>query len=184
MAKETPSAPVAESAPRKNRTKLLLIIIIVMLLLVMLGAGAAFLLISGNHDDEAIDDEEDVVQDEGASKRKKTGVPPAFLNFDRITVNLRSEPGTGSVFIQVGITLELDDPAAEALIKSHMPRITNNVILILSEKTEEELLAREGKENLAREIRDAINMTVNPPAKGKKPAGPVLAVLFPFFLIQ
>jgi flagellar FliL protein len=184
MAKEAAPVPAATGGAPKNRTKLLLIIAVVMLLLVTLGAGVVFLLLSGNHDEEGIEDEEEVAQEARPNKRKKTNAPPAFSSLERFTVNLRSEPEKGSMYMQVEIILEIEDATADALIKAQMPRIRNNVTLILSDKTEAQLLTREGKEQLALEIQDEINAIIEPPAKGKKPEGPVLAVLFPSFIIQ
>ncbi len=70
-----------------------------------------------------------------------------------------------------------------------MPRIRNNVTLLLSSKKASELQPKEGKEQLAHQIADEINSAINPPARNKRgemvpPDGPVTSVLFTSFIIQ
>jgi flagellar FliL protein len=184
MAKEAAPAPAATVGAPKNRTKLLLIVVVIMLLLVTLGGAGLFLLLSGNHDDDAADDEEEVTQTAKPRKKKAAGGPPVFSTLDPFTVNLRSEPERGSYYVQVKLVLELEDAASDATIKAYMPRIRHNVNMLLSDKTDTELLTREGKERLEEEIKDAINAIIEPPAKGKKPDGPVLSALFDSIIIQ
>ena len=86
--------------------------------------------------------------------------------------------------MQLSISLEVKSPDADAAIKAQMPRIRNNIILIISGKTAAELMTREDKMALAKEIKDGINHTINPAAKGKKPSGPVVDALFTVFIIQ
>ena len=70
-----------------------------------------------------------------------------------------------------------------------MPRIRNNVTLLLSSKKASELVPKDGKEKLAVEIQEEINSAIEPPSKNKKgeiipPEGPVISVLFTSFIIQ
>ena len=53
----------------------------------------------------------------------------------------------------MGITLELADAKTGELVKSFMPSIRSNVLLLVSQRSTEELLTREGKEKLAGDIR-------------------------------
>ncbi len=57
-------------------------------------------------------------------------------------------------------------------LKIHMPKLRNKIMLILSSKKPSELAPREGKEQLAEEIKESINDDDwrAEPAKGKKPA--------------
>ena len=181
MAKDAKPAPAEGEAPKKSK-KLLIIILAVVLLLLVAGAGAAFLLLSGGGDHE---DEEEVAQEVKKPKKKKAeaGVPPVFVNLDAFTVNLVPEQG-GDQYMQVVMALELEDMTADPILKGQMPRIRNNLTMILSSKKASELLTKEGKEELAKEIKDEINSILDPSAKGKAPEGPVLSVLFTSFIIQ
>ncbi|MDR1647384.1 MAG: flagellar basal body-associated FliL family protein [Zoogloeaceae bacterium] len=205
MAKEKETPPATEAKP-KNRMKLLVILLSVVLLLIALGAGVVFFLISGNHansDDDAED--EAVAQDEKKSASKRnSSAPPIFSELDDFTVNLMPEaPAPRAAqddptapaapmefypadehFLQVKITLELDTPEADALIKAQMPRIRNNVSALLANKTASALKPKAGKEALAAEIMREINAILVPPVKGKRQEDPVVSVLFTSFIIQ
>ena len=65
-----------------------------------------------------------------------------------------------------------------------MPKIRNGVTLLLSSKKASEISSKEGKEKLAEEIMDQVNTLIEPPKKGRKPEGPVQAILFTSFIIQ
>ena len=55
-------------------------------------------------------------------------------------------------------------------------------MLLLSGKKATELITKEGKETLAKEIRDLMNSALN--AGDKNAEGPVIEVLFTSFIIQ
>lgn len=180
MAKDAKPAPIEGDAPKKSK-KLLIIIVAVVLLLVVAGAGAAFLLLSKG--DDHAEDEEEVV-DVKKTKKKKTdaSAPPIFVNLDPFTVNL--VPEQGDQYMQVVMALELEDLTSDATLKSQMPRVRNNLTMILSSKKASELVTKEGKESLAKELKNEINAILDPSTKGKEPEGPVLSVLFTSFIIQ
>jgi len=190
MAKD--AKPVEEGAevPKKKSKKLLIIILAVVLLLVLAGGGAVFML--KKNSDHAEDDETAEETEKPAKKEKKKDgheVPPAFVNLDPFTVNLIPETAGSDQYLQVTLSLELEDPLAEAGLKTQMPKIRNNVTLLLSAKKSTELLSKEGKEHLADSLKDEINSVIEPPKKNRKgelvmPEGPVKSVLFTSFIIQ
>lgn len=186
MAKDAKPAEEGAEAPKKSK-KLLIIILAVVLVLVLGGGGAAFMLLKkGDHadDEEAA---EETVKDKKKDKKKGHEAPPAFVNLEPFTVNLI--PETGDQYLQVVISVELEDATAEPVVKAQMPKIRNNLTLMLSSKKASELLPKEGKEHLAESLKDEINSAIEPPKKNKKgelimPEGPVKAVLFTSFIIQ
>ncbi len=184
MAKDAkPAATDGETPPKKSK-KLLIIILIFVFLLLLAGAGVAFLLLTNNSDEHA--DEEEVAT-AAVKKEKKKADPhavPVFVNLDAFTVNLVPEAEQGDQYMQVVMALELDDMEVDAHIKAQMPRIRNNLTLILSSKKASELMGKEGKEKLAEEIKNEVNTILEPPAKGAAPEGPVKSVLFTSFIIQ
>lgn len=187
MAKEQKPAEEGAEAPKKSK-KMLIIIVAVVLLLVIGGGAAAFLLMKGgNHDEEEEDVEETKPVKKAEKKKEKPSTPPVFVNLDPFTVNL--VPETGDQYLQVALSLEMEDATAQADLALQMPKIRNNVFLLLSSKKASDLQPKEGKEKLASEIADEINKVVNPPVKNKKgemvaPDGPVVSVLFTSFIIQ
>lgn len=194
MAKDAkPAAAEAGDAPPKKKSKKLLIIILaVVLLLVLAGGGAAFFLLKKGDDEEGDDGEEHTTQKEkdkekDKKKKKDPKAVPAFIALEPFTVNLI--PEAGDQYLQIMMTAELEDAKEEAALKGNLPKIRNNLTLLLSGKKASELLQKEGKEKLAEELKDEINMVIDPPVKNRKgqiimPEGPVKAVLFTSFIIQ
>jgi flagellar FliL protein len=187
MAKDAkPAEEGAEAPPKKS--KKLLIIILAVVLLVVLGGGAAFMLLKkGDHAEDEESAEETAKPAKKKDKKKEKEAHPVFVNLDAFTVNL--VPETGDQYLQVVLSLEIEDPTAEPDVKAKMPKIRNNLTLLLSSKKASELLPKEGKEKLAEALKDEINSVIEPPVKNKKgqveiPDGPVKAVLFTSFIIQ
>jgi flagellar FliL protein len=75
---------------------------------------------------------------------------PTYMAMETMVVNL-ADPG-GERFAQLGITVELSDEKAADKIKSFLPSIRSAILLLVSQRTSEELLTRPGKEKLARDI--------------------------------
>ncbi|MCA1937799.1 MAG: flagellar basal body-associated FliL family protein [Dechloromonas sp.] len=188
MAKDNkPAEEGAEAAPKKSK-KLLIIIVLAVVLLLAAGAGA-FLMMSGGKDDENLDEDEvaEETAKKPAKKKKDKSAPPVFVNLDPFTVNL--VPEVGDQYLQVVLSVELDEAPSQATLAMMMPRIRNNVTLLLSSKKASELQSKEGKEQLAEEIQLEINSAIEPPERNKRgeiipPEGPVVSVLFTSFIIQ
>ena len=188
MAKDAkPAEEGAEVAPKKSK-KLLIIILAVVLVVVLAGGGAAFMLLKKGEPEEG-DEEvaEETAKPKKKDKKKEANAAPVFINLDPFTVNL--VPETGDQYLQVILSLELDDPTADAQLKALTPKIRNNITLLLSSKKASELLPKEGKEKLAEALKEEINSVIEPPKKNKKgevtaSEGPVKAVLFTSFIIQ
>ncbi|WP_159917580.1 flagellar basal body-associated protein FliL [Pantoea sp. 18069] len=135
--------PAAAAAPAKEPAKSKLVLIgAIVVVLVVLAAAAFLFLNSGNHED-----------DEYASA--PAAMVPTFLPLDNMVVNL-SDPG-GDRFVQIGITLELQDDKTASLIKQYLPSIRSGVLMLVSQRSSEELLEREGKEKLAADIREEVS---------------------------
>jgi flagellar protein FliL len=187
MAKDAkPAEEGAEGAPKKSK-KMLIIILAVVLVLVIGGGAAAFLLTKKADHPEDEEAAEETEKPKKKEKKKDKAAPPVFVNLEPFTVNL--VPETGDQYLQVVLSLELDGPESEAGLKMVMPKIRNNITLLLSSKKPSELLPKEGKEQLAETLKDEINMVIEPPSRNKKgeiipPEGPVLSVLFTSFIIQ
>ncbi|MCB1978054.1 MAG: flagellar basal body-associated FliL family protein [Burkholderiaceae bacterium] len=157
-----------EKKPVKSK-KLLIIVSAVVLVLLVAGAGVAYVL-SQRH---ALDEDGEEV----ATPQEQTepAPVPTFLPVDTMVVNL-ADPG-GERFAQVGITLELADAKTAERVKQFMPSIRSSILLLLSQRTSDELLRRDGKEKLAhdilREVSRPLGFSVpeTPPSGALSPAG-------------
>lgn len=185
--------PPAAAAPAKEpaKSKLVLIGAIVVVLIVL--AAAAFLFLNSRNQEGG----------EGQTSSSAAAVVPTFLPLENMVVNL-SDPG-GDRFVQLGITLELQDDKTASLIRQYLPSIRSGVLMLVSQRSSEELLLREGKEKLAAEIRDEVSRPLGlggatrprvqaddeladenerPPRSQQQPQGAVRRVLFSSFIIQ
>jgi flagellar FliL protein len=192
-----PEAGDVGDAPKPAKSKKMLIIILVaVLVLAAVGIGAFFYI---SKQRAAAEDGEDASPAKTASHAgPKTA--PAYLPLDNMVVNL-SDPG-GERVAQVGITLEVADAHAADTVKAFLPTIRSGILMLISQRTAEELLTQEGKQKLAKDI---LRETALPfgggddeehgdnaaSAKKKKSAAksghgdlPVVGVLFSSFIVQ
>ena len=140
-------ATEAESSPPKKKGKLMLML----LLLVVLGGGGAggWYLLAGSGETEG----EAEVATEDAH-----GDPIYFTLAENLVVNFRSPGGTR--FLQVGIDLMTYDEDGRHALEQHAPVLKSELILLLSDQTQETLLSREGKETLREEALTEVRGTM------------------------
>lgn len=191
-----PAADAAATTAKPKSKKLLIIILAVVLLLV---AGGVGLFIMTRHKASAENTDEHAAAAHAPAPppaQPDPKAPPTFLPLDNMVVNL-ADPG-GERMAQIGITIELADAKTAELVKQYLPAIRNGILLTLSQRTSAELLQREGKEKLARDIHQEVSAPlgyeVEPlesetPPKAKKTSkrkvyNPVRGVLFSSFIIQ
>lgn len=142
------SAAAAADAPApKGKKKLLIIIVAAVAVLAIAGIGAVMMLKKSPADDE---DEAQAPRPAAAAKARDPKSPPVFAPLEPFTVNLADREAER--YAQVGITLELADAATEASLKVFMPAVRNNILMLLAHKSSAELLERDGKEKLAKEV--------------------------------
>lgn len=152
MAEEDEVEDVASEEPAAGKKKkpLLLIIIAAVVLLGGGGAGAYFML--GNNSAEAAVDAEASVASEGADDETAEAMgeayyfsldPPFIVNFS----------GTSRArFLQVSIEGLTRDSTVKEDITKHLPQVRNNLVLLLSSKTYDELSTMEGKAGLRKQV--------------------------------
>jgi len=157
MSAAAAAAPAAEAPPAKGKKKLIIIIAAVAVLL-LAGGGGAFYMMKKKAADEAAaaaaEDGDGTAQVDKKTKEKhkkddKHAVP-VFVPLDPFVVNLADRDVDR--FAQVGITLETEDAHAGDTIKAYLPAIRNNILLLLSRKTSQDLAGAEGKERLAKQV--------------------------------
>lgn len=158
-----PTSPAAPAAPAKSK-KTMIIIVVVVAVLAMGGAAAAWFIKSRAH-------AEDGDGEVSTSKKETPKVAPTFLPLENMVVNL-SDPG-GDRFAQIGITLELTDAKVADQVKVHLPTIRSGILLLVSQRTSEELLQIEGKEKLASDILREVSRPLGYNAPSKKKREPV-----------
>ncbi len=145
--------------------KILIFLIIGVVVLVGAGVAAYFLLFSKSAPPP--EEEQKPVEPE------KPKVGP-FLQLNPFVVNL-ADP-TGRRYLRVKIALELKDDEALSEANDRIPQINDTIIMVLSSKTVEEVLAPEGKAELRFEIMNKLNQLLGP--------GKIRGVYFTQFVVQ
>lgn len=163
-AKTTESAETPEAGPKK-KSKLPLLIGAGVLLLAAIGGGAFFFL--RGHDE---------------GPKEKAEVKPAvpvFMQLEMFTVNLANS-GQGDHYMQIGLTLQLENEAAQENVKAFLPVIRNRLLLLMSAKSVEELEGVENKNKFSNEILQSVRNSL----PGNTPSRGVSGVLFSSMVIQ
>jgi flagellar FliL protein len=189
------AASVTDAAPPAKGKKKLIIIVGLALLVLAIGAAAAVLLLKKKPVDP--DAEGEAAAPAHSSAAQDAKAVPVFVPLDAFTVNLADRDAER--YAQVGITLEIEDSHVADRIKAFMPAIRNNILMLLSDRTAADLQGRDGKLQLADQIRreasralgyavaDEGQADAGSTARRKKkaaPALPVKAVHFSNFIIQ
>ncbi|MGH8116417.1 MAG: flagellar basal body-associated FliL family protein [Rhodanobacteraceae bacterium] len=82
--------------------------------------------------------------------------------------------------LYVGITVEVGDEKTKAFFEEHLPQVRNRMLMILSGQDAGNLVTSDGKQQLAKAIRDAILQ----PFDTAQPPTEVGNVLFTQFIVQ
>lgn len=197
MSAAAATATADAPAQAKPKSKKLLFIIVGVVVLALVGAGAAFFLMKKNQAEDSEDGAPEEVHAEAPQHDPKA--PPTFLPLDSMVVNL-ADPG-GNRFAQLGITLQLVDPKVAEDMKVYMPSIRNEILILVSQRTAEQMLNIQGKEALTQDIIAGVSAIMGyeyeaPDAeadaeaqpKGKKKKrgvyNPISGVLFSSFIVQ
>jgi len=140
-------------APKRNWKKLLIFGVAALVLLAVIGTGAALFIKKKRAAAAQADEGETAEAAAHVEEKTKHDAKhaPTFVPLDTFTVNLADKEAER--YAQIGLTFELDDPKVVDDIRAYMPAIRNNILMVLAHKSSAELLAREGKEKLAYEVK-------------------------------
>jgi flagellar FliL protein len=165
---------VAEAPAPKGKKKLILIIAAALVVVLLGGGTAAFLLTKKKAHAEDDGDEDTRTEHKADAKtapKRDPKVPPAYVPLDMFVVNLADRDAER--YAQIGITLEMTDTKEAESIKTFLPAIRNNILMVLAHKSSAELLEREGKDKLAGEVQRAASRALGidvPEPGAEKPA--------------
>lgn len=131
----------------KKKSPLMLIIIVVVVLAA--GGGGAFFMMGDKAGDEVAAEGDAEAGEEGAEGEQIAQAhyfsldPPFIVNFSG---------KSRARFLQVSIEGMTRDSTVKESITKHIPQVRNNIILLLSSKTHEELNNAEGKAGLRKQV--------------------------------
>ncbi len=183
-----------EAQPQaKSNSKMIIIIGAVLILVLVLGV-VTFLLINKQHAASTEAEGAEPTAHAAPAAHVASKVPPVYLSLDNMVVNL-ADPG-GEKVAQIGITFEVIDAKASDSVKAFLPTIRSGVLMLLSQRTSEELLSSDGKQKLIQDILREASVPFGggdddsdaPASKKKKKKVfvqyPVINVLFSSLIIQ
>ena len=153
-----------------KKKKLLILGALVLILLLGLGAGAYFFLKKPPEGGKKVDPGQHVPVPE---LNHAADIGP-MVDITEFIVNIIS--ADGNHYVKTALTLELTNPAAKDEINQRMPQIRDAILLLIGNKTFEELEDLEGKKELKAEIMSKIN--------GFLQTGQVKAIFFTEFVLQ
>ncbi|THC39543.1 flagellar basal body-associated protein FliL [Massilia sp. Mn16-1_5] len=165
----------ADAAPAAGSKKKLMIMAIAGVLVLGGGAGAGWFFLHGSGDAEAHAEEAPAKK---KKKKDKEHVKAEYVPIEAFTVNL--QPENGDQYLQVQFTLQVDGPEQAVLIKDNMAKVRSRVLLLLSGKKASEINTVEGKQQLAGEIKAAVQVPFDEGGDEQE----VSDVLFTSFIIQ
>lgn len=147
MATEAQAESASQTAPAKaNRMRPVLLLTLVVASLVALGGGVIVYL-------RSVPSEQPHLTSEG-----EQGAPlaePIYVDLaPPFTVNFRG--ARGPRFLQISLQVMTREAEVEELLMQHMPAIRNQLVLLFSSQSSDELDSREGKERLIQETLETI----------------------------
>lgn len=141
---------------KKSSKKLFIIIGGVVGLLILIGAILFFTGVFSS-------DEEAGPEDGGEEQVEETVVaPPIYFELKGADEKNFIVPlhAPGAKLMQVGMSVMSRDQAVIDLIEKHLPRIRNDLLLLLADQEPEKLKTAKGKEKLKEEILEAVKKVV------------------------
>lgn len=140
----------AEAEGGKKKSPLMLIIIVAVVCLGIGLGGAYFMLGKGSAEDAEVA-EAAAEGEEGAAEAEAVSKDAFYFSLDpAFVVNFQ---GKGRAkFLQVNIDGMTRIEQMKLEVTKHLPQIRNNIVLLLSSKSYEDLITPEGKESLRKEV--------------------------------
>ena len=198
------AAPTAEApVPKAGGKKKLILIAVAAVVVLALGGVGAMLLLKKKPADGDGDEVADAPAKASAAKHDPKK-PPVYVPLDMFVVNLADRDAER--YAQIGVTLEIGEAKDGETLRAFMPAVRSNILMVLAHKTSAELLEREGKARLAKDVMHAAVRAIgievetpeaddadaeDKPKKGKKKRKkapeqvlPVSAVHFSTFIVQ
>jgi flagellar FliL protein len=168
MAEKKKEVVIAEGGSKK---KLFLIIgLIAVVLLAGVGTAAFFMLKKAPEPKETKDPAKQVPVPD---LNQQADIGPQ-VNIEEFIVNIIS--GDSAHYVKASLTVELTNPEVKAEVEKRMPQMRDAILLLIGNKTFEELQDLQGKKQLKAELTSKINSFLK--------TGKVKAVYFTNFVVQ
>jgi flagellar protein FliL len=151
------AAAAADATPVRSGGKKKLVVMVAVAAIVLGGGGVGVLVYmkkqkaAAEAAAAAEDGDADPAAPVKAEKKRDKNFHPVFIPMDPFVVNLADHEADR--YAQIGIVLEVPDEHVGEEIKTYLPAIRNNILLLLAHKSSADLAGGDGKELLAKQIR-------------------------------
>jgi flagellar FliL protein len=154
-----------------SKKKLFIIIGAVVLVLLIGGGGAAYYFLLKK---EPQVEEKDPGQDVPVPELTQSAEIGPMVDIEEFIVNIISEEATH--YVKASLTVELTNEEVKEEVNKRMPQIRDAILLLLGNKTYEELQDLQGKRQLKAELLSKLNSFLH--------AGKVKSIYFTNFVVQ
>nr|WP_320009524.1 flagellar basal body-associated protein FliL [uncultured Desulfobulbus sp.] len=146
----------AEESKKGGKKKLIIIIAAALVLLIGGGGAGYFFLVHKPKQEELKRQQEEASKAEALIEPvpEEAEIGP-MIDIKEFVVNIISEDAAH--YVKAALSLELDKKDVEEEVKKRMPQIRDSILLLLGNKTFDELQDLQGKNQLKAEIKSKIN---------------------------
>jgi flagellar FliL protein len=160
-----------ELKPAKSKKKLFIIIGIIILVLLIGGGVAGFFLLKK---EPAVPEDKDPGSSVPVPELTQGAAIGPMVDIEEFIVNIIS--ADSSHYVKTSLTVELTNELTREEVENRMPQVRDAILLLLGNKTYEELQDLQGKRQLKAELKSKINSFLQ--------AGKVKSVYFTNFVVQ
>lgn len=159
------------SKPKGNKMVMILLIVLIVLVLIIGGLGA-WIFMSSDEKSTAVKkgDETSKSKDAGevTEEAEKPKEPEVVENLEPLTyLSLTPEfvvnfaPGSNVRYLQIDLQVATRDKAALETLRTYNPVVRNDILVVISGQTYDDLKTIKGKEALQKKLLNAINNVIN-----------------------
>lgn len=168
---EQKDTTVEVAAEGKSKKKLIIIIGAALVILLIVGGVAGFFLLKKK---EVPEEEQDPGLEVPVPELSQSSTIGPMVDITEFIVNIIS--ADANHYVKASLTIELSNEEVQEEVKKRMPQIRDSILLLVGNKTYEELQDLQGKKQLKAELTSKIN--------GILQAGKVKAIYFTDFVVQ
>lgn len=158
--------------PESGGKKKLLIIIIAVVLVVLIGVGAGLFFFLNK--EKAAEKPSDPGMEVPVPELNKSSDIGPMVDIEEFIVNIIS--AESNHYVKASFTLELTNEMAKEEVSKRMPQIRDSILLLVGNKTYEELQDLQGKKQLKAELMSKLNAILQ--------SGNVKSIYFTDFVVQ
>lgn len=139
---DTDAPRTAAPAGKKGGAGKIIAIVVGALLLIGASLGGSYFIMQS-----MLHQQEEAQNDKSGKKSKKPLPPPTYFAFDPpFVVNFEDESAVR--FLQITVEVMTRDPLMVEQLKTHMPKLRNDLVILFSSVTYESIRTTQGKEAL------------------------------------